>query len=243
MKKGFQKGHKQFNSGKTWFKKGGKLSQETKKKLSEYHKENPIKYWLGKKMSDEHRKKISLANKGKKLSAEQKKKIGEFHKGKKISIKTRQKISIVQKGKPKPWMIGNKNGSNSSTKFKKGMVAPTKGKKLSAEHIRKSVETRIKNYSKENHWNWKGGISFNPYPKEFNAKLKLKIRQRDNFTCCLCRKTEREELEELNRILCVNHIDFDKNNCKEENLNTLCVRCNVKINREREYWTNYFNNL
>ena len=25
-----------------------------------------------------------------------------------------------------------------------------------------------------------------------------------------------------------------------ENLNTLCLRCNVKINRERDYWTNYF---
>ena len=49
-----------------------------------------------------------------------------------------------------------------------------------------------------------------------------------------------EELEELNRILCVNHIDFNKQNCKEDNLNTLCLRCNVKINRNREYWTNYF---
>jgi len=87
---------------------------------------------------------------------------------------------------------------------------------------------------------WKGGISNNPYPKEFNKELKLKIRIRDNFTCCLCGRTEREELEELNRVLCVNHIDFNKLNCKEENLNTLCLRCNVKINREREYWTNYF---
>ena len=92
----------------------------------------------------------------------------------------------------------------------------------------------------KNNGMWKGGISNNPYPKAFNAELKLKIRQRDNFTCCLCGKTEREELEELNRVLCVNHIDFNKNNCKKNNLNTLCLRCNVKINREREYWTEYF---
>lgn len=96
---------------------------------------------------------------------------------------------------------------------------------------------------KGNHWNWKGGISNNPYPPEFNSALKLKIRTRDNFTCVLCGRTEREELEELNRVLCVNHIDFNKNNCKESNLNTLCVRCNTKINREREFWINYFNNL
>ena len=97
--------------------------------------------------------------------------------------------------------------------------------------------------SGENHPNWKGGISENPYPKEFNTELKLKIRTRDNFICCLCEKTEREEYEELNRALCVNHIDFNKQNCKEENLNTLCLRCNIKINRERDYWTNYFSTL
>ena len=95
---------------------------------------------------------------------------------------------------------------------------------------------------KENHYNWQGGISKNPYPEEFNAELKLKIRTRDNFTCCLCGRTEREELEELNRVLSVNHKNFDKNDCREENLNTLCLRCNVKINRERDYWTDYFNN-
>jgi len=92
----------------------------------------------------------------------------------------------------------------------------------------------------ENNASWRGGISENLYPKEFNKALKLEIRTRDNFTCCLCGRTEREELEELNRVLCVNHIDFNKDNCKEDNLNTLCLRCNVKINREREYWTNYF---
>src|SRR3990167_8698714 len=37
-----------------------------------------------------------------------------------------------------------------------------------------------------------------------------------------------------------NYIDCDKDNCKESNLNTLCVRCNVKINRERDYWIAYF---
>ncbi len=37
-----------------------------------------------------------------------------------------------------------------------------------------------------------------------------------------------------------NYIDFNKNNCDPKNLNTLCLRCNVKINRERDYWTGYF---
>ena len=41
----FQKGHKQFNSGRTWFKKGNKLSEETKKKIGNALKGN--KYNLG----------------------------------------------------------------------------------------------------------------------------------------------------------------------------------------------------
>lgn len=91
---------------------------------------------------------------------------------------------------------------------------------------------------------WAGGISKqNPYPPEFNPALKLKIRTRDGFKCVKCNKTEREELEELNRVLCVNHINFDKNDCREVNLNTLCLRCNIQINREREYWTFYFNSI
>ena len=122
---------------------------------------------------------------------------------------------------------------------------PKRSKTLTEETKRKFLKEMGRKISKaiggEKHYNWRGGIN-NPYPKEFNAELKLKIRRRDNFTCCLCNRTEREELEELNRVLCVNHIDFDKNNCKEKNLNTLCLRCNVRINREREYWTNYFSN-
>lgn len=162
--------------------------------------------------------------------------------GQKHSKETKDKISKIQKGKPKPWMLGNRNGMYSSTKFKKGMIAPMKGRKFTKEHIQKVIQSRKKNgkQSGKNHYNWKGGILTNPYPAEFNAELKLRIRTRDKFTCCLCGKTEREELEELNHVLCVNHIDFDKNNCNEKNLNTLCVRCNIKINREREYWTDYF---
>lgn len=145
-----------------------------------------------------------------------------------------------------------KKGNIPWNKGKKGImpVSWTKGKprpKSTRDKIRKTLKLKgikpLYRYNKtgKEHWHWKGGVINNPYPKEFTPKLKLKIRTRDNFICCLCGKTEREELEELNRVLCVNHIDFNKNNCNEKNLNTLCLRCNVKINREREYWTNYFN--
>jgi len=91
-----------------------------------------------------------------------------------------------------------------------------------------------------NHPNYQNGLHKQKYPQEFNAKLKLQIRQRDLFKCQLCYKLESEELEEFNRVLCVNHIDFNKNNCSPSNLNTLCLRCNLLINYDREKWTNYF---
>lgn len=92
----------------------------------------------------------------------------------------------------------------------------------------------------ENHPNYKDGLHKQKYPTEFNAKLKLQIRTRDLFKCQLCYRLESEELDEFNRVLCVNHIDFNKYNCDPSNLNTLCLRCNLLINYDRDKWTNYF---
>ena len=144
-----------------------------------------------------------------------------YNKGIPRTDKEKKNISNGRKGKG----IGNKNSL---------------GFKQSKETIEKR---KMALGVGENHHSWKGGLSRNPYPSEFNSHLKIKIRTRDNFKCCLCGRTEREELEELNRVLCVNHIDFDKNNCNENNLNTLCVRCNIKINKNRQFWTDYFNQL
>jgi hypothetical protein len=87
---------------------------------------------------------------------------------------------------------------------------------------------------------WVNGLSLNEYPAAFNKRLKFKIRQRDEFKCQLCGITEEKHLERFKRVLTVNHIDFDKNNCDESNLNTLCTSCNTKINWDRQKWTSHF---
>jgi hypothetical protein len=87
---------------------------------------------------------------------------------------------------------------------------------------------------------WKDGLSLNKYPSAFNPTLKRKIRTRDGFICQLCEMTEKEHLQKYSRVLVVNHIDFDKQNCAESNLNTLCIPCNTRINWDREKWTAYF---
>jgi len=88
---------------------------------------------------------------------------------------------------------------------------------------------------------WAGGLSPSQYPREFNVRLKERIKQRDNYTCQRCGISGIECLKKVGRKLVINHIDFNKNNCKENNLNTLCSRCNIQINQDREYWTKFFN--
>ena len=91
---------------------------------------------------------------------------------------------------------------------------------------------------KENHYNWQGGKSFEPYPTMFDRQLKDRIRVRDNFICQLCGVPELE----CTRRLHVHHIDYVKKNCKDENLISLCVSCNSVVNFKRKHWEEYFKN-
>ena len=75
-------------------KKGKKLSEETKKKLSEAKKGN--KYFLGKHHSEEAKKKISTTMKGKPKSEDTRNKMSEAKKN--MSEETKKKLSEVRKG-------------------------------------------------------------------------------------------------------------------------------------------------
>jgi hypothetical protein len=69
------------------------------------------------------------------------------------------------------------------------------------------------------------------YPREFNATLRNKIRQRDGQTCQECGK-HRDEAGTLH----VHHIDYDKNNNAESNLIALCVTCHGQTNFGMPSW-------
>ncbi len=90
--------------------------------------------------------------------------------------------------------------------------------------------------SGEKNGNWQGGLTFEEYPIDFNDKLKEEIRKRDGCLCQLCNNLQ----EELKRKLDVHHVDYDKENCEMDNLIALCGSCNAKVNKNREYWTKYF---
>jgi len=86
------------------------------------------------------------------------------------------------------------------------------------------------------HWNWIKDRTKLIYPLEFNENLKESIRQKDDYTCQLCKIKE----ENYYRKLDVHHIDYDKKNCIENNLVTLCGDCNKKVNYNRNYWQEFF---
>ncbi len=92
----------------------------------------------------------------------------------------------------------------------------------------------------KNHPSYIDGKGQEHYTKEFNNELKLKIRQRDNFECQNCNMTEEEHIMVYGRVLCIHHIDYDKKNCKEENLITLCGTCNLRANSDRDYRYTYY---
>jgi len=89
------------------------------------------------------------------------------------------------------------------------------------------------------------GRSSEIYPSEYTPYLRAKIRKRDNHTCQGkdCGITEKEYIIIYDRVLEIHHIDYNKQNCDEENLITLCHKCNLKVNYNREYWEEYFENI
>ena len=87
--------------------------------------------------------------------------------------------------------------------------------------------------------NWQGGIARLPYPYKFTEELRASIRDRDNHKCQSCHISEKD----LNRELNIHHIDYNKENCEEINLISLCDKCHSKTNGSRNYWTEFFTNL
>ena len=118
---------------------------------------------------------------------------------------------------------GSKNPKGSEAK--KGSKNPMFGKHSWNKGI-KITDEIIKN----GYGNWQGGKSFEPYSTDWTETLKRAIRERDNYICQLCSQYGNA----------VHHIDYDKKNCNPENLITLCNNCNLKVNHNRNYWTNYF---
>ena len=149
---------------------------------------------------------------GKHHTEETKEKISESHKGFRHTGETKQKMSKSHKNKK-------------LTKQHKLNIAKVH---LGMKHTKESKRKMSLG---------KGGTGIpyenNCYPPEFNVKLKAKIRKRDNYTCQLCNT----QFDKRSSYLNVHHIDYNKMNCEEWNLITLCHQCNAKVNQNKKHWT------
>ncbi|KKK76570.1 hypothetical protein LCGC14_2862300 [marine sediment metagenome] len=139
------------------------------------------------------------------------------------------------------------HGNNCSNKIYYCIVKSCNNKVFAGRNRCRSCANKIRNLGRKrpdqrkrmlgkNNPNYKENSIYFPYPKEFNDKLKEQIRKRDSYTCRECNTLEEEHLIIYGRKLEVHHIDYNKNNCNEENLITICKQCNMKANYDREYW-------
>lgn len=186
-----------------------KLTEKQKLKLSEAHK--------GRSFSESHKNKISNSLKGKLFSDSHKLNLSKSHKGKKLSESHKNKLRIKSTGVNNPF-------------FNRRHTKSTK--------IKISNKLKILLSNKENHPNWKGGTSFEPYSPDWDETLKSKIKTRDNNEC------QNHNCKSIKIIqLHVHHIDYNKKNCSESNLITLCVSCHSKTNYNRKYWEKFYSDI
>jgi len=81
------------------------------------------------------------------------------------------------------------------------------------------------------------------YGAPWGKQLRLKIRTRDGFICQICKKTDADNRLKYHKPLSIHHIDYDKHNCKEDNLISLCCGCHGRTGKTKEFWKEYFTKL
>lgn len=219
--------------------KGHPVSESARKRISEAAKERTgeLSPRFGKHHTIEAKEKIRaalLANhptrgrgkekpqkqprcvNGWKLSEETRKRIGDARRGKTISEETLKKISF-------PFTDPR---------------SPRYGQKIS-EETRERLRVSHLGKTGEKSGRWLGGISFLPYPVIFDRKLKAKIRERDENVC----QNPSCNGRFAGRTLDVHHIDYNKNNCCDENLISLCRICHTASSTNREEWKTFYQEI
>lgn len=182
-------------------------------------------------------KKVSEKLKGRIFSEEHKRNISKSHMG----------IPSWLKGKKRPYSncgvkIGHKFGPHSEEhkeKIRQSNIGKNLGKRASEETKRK-LSLR---FSGDKNPAWLGGKSFEPYTPEFNSKFKRAIRLRDGFMCSKCNMKEEDHEILLKQVLHIHHINYDKSISIPENCITVCLRCNIEANINREEWTKFYQSI
>jgi len=206
------------------------FSIEHKKKLRDSHKWHiPWNKWI--KMSDEARLNMSISQRWRRspmlwikrwpMSEQQKQKISKSNK---LVIHTQEwnsRVWIANIGKKRSEEVKNKLSESH-----KWYIMPEEQK----QKIREKLIWELGS-------NWQWWISSLPYSIGWTRKFKKKIRERDEFTCQVC--WEKKWWASYP----IHHIDYNKLNCNDSNLVTLCRCCHAKTNHNRASWIVFFTSL
>jgi len=160
-------------------------------------------------------------------SEETRKKMGESKKGNQYNLG--RKLTEEHKRK-----IGQANlGKQRSQEVKERLRQFHLGK----HHSKEAKQKMSISNKREKHPNWQGGISFLPYSVEFTKELKQFIKDRDGNEC------QNPYCDYKSKILAVHHINYNKQDCSQFNLITLCTSCNSKANFNKREWKRFYKRI
>jgi hypothetical protein len=196
---------------------------------------------MGRKQTEQTKEKIRIKAIGRKHSEETKRKMSLFRKGNKFNLgkhhteESKKKISLGHIGIKKSEETKKRMSKAVKLQHKINPNYAMRGKHFTEESINKIKEKKMGDRNAA----WLGGKSFEPYTIDFNEKFKWKIRKRDNQICMLCRIHR----EKLIMALDIHHINYDKELSIPENCISLCRKCHVITNLNREKWISFFQSL
>lgn len=107
-----------------------------------------------------------------------------------------------------------------------------KGRTLTQEHRDSIAKGAPRGIDHPGYIDGKGGTGY----VRFRASLKEEIKIRDNNQCQNCSMTREEHNKKYNLDIEIHHIDYDKTNNNKNNLITLCKKCNIRANYNKDYW-------
>jgi len=173
------------------------------------------------------------------------------HKGIKHSEEHKRKIGLGCKGKP-AWNKGKHLVTRGS--FKKGHIPWNKGLSfggMSGKTQTNYQKNKVSNFmydwwdkhpeqrEKNRSWMYEvitdktPNICISPEEERKFQSVRRRILKHDEYICQLCG----------GRGNTVHHIDYNRTNNVLLNLITLCGRCNTKVNKNRDFWKNYFSDM
>lgn len=100
----------------------------------------------------------------------------------------------------------------------------------------------------ENNPNWNNGASFEPYCKKWTKDTRTRVRAFFGDVCFICGLPTEEHLDRHgnHHNLTVHHVHYDKQICcngRPEIMVPLCRSHNSKVNSNKEWWIQYFENI